>query len=77
MDDRNLTRVARTLAEGDGNDPDALMTMAPPMKVAGRDGFYVPSREFCFPVWRAYLGMAREVIEGHLPVQQSLFEAAE
>jgi hypothetical protein len=75
MYDQDVTRVARTLAEADGNDPDALMSGVPPMKVHGREGWYVPSREHTYPVWRSYIGMAREVMNG-APVQQNLFQGA-
>lgn len=77
MDDRAITRMARLLAEADGNDPDALMCGAPPAKVHGREGYYVPSAEHIYPVWRSYIGLARDVVEGGGPVQGTLFEAAQ
>lgn len=75
--DREITRMARQLAEADGNDPDALMFNVALAKVYGREGYYVPAAEHTFPVWRSYIGLARDVVDGGGPVQATLFEAAE
>lgn len=61
-----IERMARTLAEADGNDPDRLMFQVQVEKVRGREGYFVPPSDFCFPAWKAYRALAIEALANQM-----------